>query len=243
MSNELPAKLKARADVPTVAEMLGAVIERGVTEQNVAAVREIVALYERVQMRDAEKEFAQAFVALQSEMPRVKAVKAVPNNDGTARYRYAPYEEIMEQVAPMLKTHGFTVTFSTEYTDGRIVKICTLQHTGGHSRTNKFAVRIGQGPPRATEAQADGSAGTYAKRGVLCDALNIVIDHDDDARADGDNITDDQAAELRARVLATKSNEAKFLKFAGSKNYSEIASTKYPILNEFLSRKEFKLRK
>jgi hypothetical protein len=246
-SKNLPATVKreevvlAARPVPTVADMLAAVIEKGVTQENVAAVGEIVKLYERVQARDAEKEFARAFVSLQAGMPAVKAVRAVPNNDGSVRYKFAPYEEIMEQVAPMLKLHGFTVTFSTDYVEGRIVKICTLQHVSGHSRSNQFAVRIGQGPPKATETQADGAASTYAKRGALCDALNIVIDHDDDARAEGGKVTADQAVELRLRVRQTNSNEPAFLKYAGAQNYEDIAATKYSILDGFLRGKENKM--
>lgn len=223
---------------PTVADMLQAVIEKGVTQENVAAVGEIVKLYERMQERDAEKDFAKAFVALQAEMPNVKAVKAIPSNDGSVRSRFAPYEEIMSEVAPLLKKHGFTVTFSTDFKEGRIIKICTLQHVSGHSRTNQFAVRIGSGPPKASEAQADGAASTYAKRFALCDALNIVIDTDMDAAAEGAPITKEQADELEHRVQMTNSNKDAFLRFAGAPSYSEIPSSKYPILDDFLKKKE-----
>ena len=80
---------------------------------------EIVKLYERMEDKKAEREFAQAFVALQAEMPAVKALRAVPNRDGSTRYNFAPYEEIMDQIAPMLKRHGFTVTFSTDFGEGQ----------------------------------------------------------------------------------------------------------------------------
>lgn len=223
---------------PSVAEMLQAVIEKGVTQENVAAVGEIVKLYERMQEKDAEKAFAQAFVALQADMRAVKAVRPVPNNDGTIRYKFAPFEEIMREVGPRLKAHGFTVTFSTEFAESRLIKICTLQHVGGHSKSNKFAVRIGSGPPKATETQADGAASTYAKRFALCDALNIQIDHDTDARAEGDNVTAEQAFELERRVGETNSNREAFLKFAGAKTYAEIKASKYKILDEFLAKKE-----
>lgn len=224
--------------VPSVADMLQAVIERGVSQENVAAVGEIVKLYERMEDKKAEREFAQAFVALQAEMPAVKALRAVPNRDGSTRYNFAPYEEIMDQIAPMLKRHGFTVTFSTDFGEGRLIKTCTLQHVGGHSKSNKFAVRIGSGPPGATDTQADGAASTYAKRFALCDALNIQIDKDSDARAEGGAITADQAEELERRVAETNSNVAAFLKFAGATKFSEIPATKYDLLDSHLSRKE-----
>lgn len=230
---------------PTVADILHAVIERGVSSENVGAVEKIVALYERMQDRDAEKAFAQGFVALQADTPKIKAVRAVPSNDGTIRYKYAPYEEIMDQVRPLLQKHGFTVEFSTEFADGRIVKLCTLQHTGGHKRTNKFAVRIGSGPPRASESQADGAASTYAKRFALCDALNITIDSDSDAAAEGASITKEQADELQRRVAETNSNPVAFLKFCGVTtsnptfaDWEKIPSSRYEAADEMLRRKE-----
>jgi hypothetical protein len=241
-----PAPLTVSRPAPTVGEMLGAVIEKGITAENVTAIKKLVGLYERMQDKEAEKAFAAAFVGLQAEMPAIKAVKPVPNKDGSVRYRYAPYEEIMEQVAPLLKKHGFTLTFSTEYVELRLVKTCTLQHVGGHKASNSFAVRVGSGPPCSTETQADGAAATYAKRAALCDCLNIVIEHDNDARAEGSPITDEQAEELQRRVIETESNEVAFLKFCGVKpegnptlaDYRKIGSTHYSAADEMLAKKE-----
>jgi hypothetical protein len=223
---------------PTPAMMLQGVLERGVTPESVAVVEKLVDLYERMDSKEAERAFAAAFVALQSEMPSVKAMSVIPDKQGNVRSRFASYEEIMSQVAPLLKKHGFTVTFSTDYKENRIVKTCTLQHTGGHSRSNTFAARIGSGPPGSSEAQGDGAASTYAKRFALCDALNIVIDVDTDARAEGSAISKDQAESLRQRVKDTNSNEAKFLAFAGAASFEEIMSSKYAQLDSFLSQKE-----
>ena len=223
---------------PSVAEMLHAVIERGVTQENVGALDKLCDLYERMEARNAEKQFAAAFVALQAEMPKVKAVRSIPSHDGTVRSRFAPYEEIMTQVAPLLQKHGFTVTFSTDYKEGRIVKTCTLQHVAGHSRSNQFAVRIGSGPPKASEAQADGAASTYAKRFALCDALNIVIDVDVDAAAEGHPITPEQAESLRQRVQETATDEKRFLSYAGAATFEEITTSKFSMLDAALRRKE-----
>ena len=227
--------------VPSVADMLAAVIERGVSAENVAALEAMVKLYERMEEKTAEKSFASAFVGLQAEMPSVQATKPVPNRDGSVRYKFAPFEDLMSQVGPMLQKHGFTVSFSSRVGEGRIVSICTLQHVGGHQRVNEFAVRIGQGPPSATESQADGSAATYAKRFALTEALNIVVSHmDNDARAEGGPITSEQADELKERVMATGSNPTAFLKFAGAATFESIPAAKLGILDEQLRRKEKK---
>lgn len=226
-----------------VEQILRAAVANGVTTENVAVIERLTDLYERLQAKDAEKRFAAAFVLLQSDMPNIRASKPVPNRDGTERYRFAPYEEIMAQVKPLLQKHGFTVTFSTDFDDKRVIQSCTLQHIDGHSRTNKFAARIGNGPPGSSEAQGDGAASTYAKRFALCNALNIITgeaDTDgrrDDARAEGEAISEDKVQYLREQVRETHSDEAKFLQFAGVKTYEEITDAIYPQLVRSLAAK------
>lgn len=234
------AQLATRHE-PTIPEMMSAVIEKGITADSVSVMEKMLAMKERMDDRVAEREFAAAFVALQSDMPPIQAVKPVPNKDRSIRYKFAPYEEIMDKARPILQRHGFTVTFSMSFADGRITQNCTLQHIGGHKRTNQFMARIGQGPPGSSEAQGDGAAATYAKRQALCDALNIVVEHDTDGRQDardeGAPINDDQAQTLRELVKETKSDEVAFLKFAGAATYSQIGSGRYQMLFNALQKK------
>lgn len=238
--SEKQLAVKPSAEI-TAAGMLQTVISQGVTEQSVAVLRELCALQREQEEQGAKRSFARAFAALQSEMPAVQACKAVPNRDGTTRYKFAPYEEIMRQVQPILQKHGFSVTFDTSFGEARMKVACILMHEEGHERRSEFAVRIGSGPPGSNEMQADGAAKTYAKRGALCDALNIVIEHDtdgNDARGLGKNITSDQAESLKRRVKATGSDEVKFLKFAAASSYEEITEDKYGMLDKFLTSKE-----
>lgn len=235
---------------PSLTELIYAAVKGGVTKESAEVAGRLMELFERSEAKKAEREFAAAFSELQAEMPAIKATKAVPNNDGSIRYKFAPYEEIMKQVQPILTKHGFSVRFSSKSEEGKMTMICTLMHKGGHSVTNEFAVRIGKGPPGSNEAQADGSAGSYAQRAAICDALNISVRHDDDARAVGHPITPEQAKSLRDRVLATGSNEDAFLAYAQvrladnataedrKKAYLEIPSTMYALLDQNLRRKE-----
>lgn len=239
------AQLSLNSQAP-IAKLLETVINNGLTEQSVGVVERLVGLYERMQEKDAEKQFAAAFVALQSDMPSVVAKKAVPDKSGNIKYKFAPYELIMEQVHPLLQKHGFTLTFSMSYAEGRVTQNCTLMHVAGHSRTNQFMCRIGSGPPGSSEAQGDGAASTYAKRHALCNALNIIIEQDtdgkreEDARDEGEPIGWDKAEFLREEVARTGSDEAAFLKFAGASKYEEIGSTKYPMLARALAKKPTK---
>lgn len=231
---------------PSVAIMLQEALSQGITKDNADALGKMMELYERMESKRAEQAFAEAFVALQAEMPAVQAVKSVKNRDGTERYRYAPYEEIMRAVSPMLTKHGFTVTFNTALKEGRMEVECTLLHKAGHLRSNSFAVRIGAGPAGTNEMQADGAAKTYAKRGALCDALNIVVEVDgdgnDDARSLGGPITPEEAANLADWVEATKSDKAKFLAFATGKDeggkFEDIRANRLDELHNLLRKRE-----
>jgi hypothetical protein len=233
---------------PSVLAMLQTVIEKGVTAESVAVLDSLANLHERMQAKQAERDFNAAFAKFQSEMPPVEATQAVPNKDGSVRYKFAPFPELMEKIKPILIANGFSISFSARVDDRRIAAICTLRHISGHSQTNEFAVRIGQGPPGSSETQADGAAKTYAKRGALCDALNIVVDHDDDARMIGKPIGKALGEELQARVkaLGEKVDEQRFLAFAGvacsnpakPEDYYEISDGRYEALDALLGRKE-----
>ncbi len=248
MQNEPnPDRQLATQQEPSVALMLqGALsnIQTGeITERHVDVLGKMMDLYERNEKRTAEKDFASALTDLQGETMRVQATKAVDQkSDGTCRYRFAPYETIMAAVQPMLTRHGFSITFDTEVGDNRLTSICTLMHKSGHARQNRFAVRYGK-PPGSSDAQGDMATKSYAKRGALCDALNISIEHDtdgDDARGLGAPITAKQAADLRDRVEACGADEPKFLAMAGAANYESIPESKLNELHEALAKKERK---
>jgi hypothetical protein len=227
---------------PSVALLMERAISAGITPQSVEVIERLVALQERNQARSAEQEFARAFAELQKEMPRIQAIKAVDQKaDGTCRYRFAPYEEIMRQARPLLSQHGFSVSFDTEWQEARIMVSCKLLHKGGHFQTNRFAARVGKGPPGTNEAQADMAVKTLAKRGALCDALNIVVEHDtdgDDARIEGAAINSEQASELDYLIREIQPDLQKLLEWANAKSVKEIASSRFEDVRSMLLRKK-----
>ncbi len=226
---------------PSVAQMLSGALASvqgtGVSLQDAEVLGKLMDLYERTEKRQSEKEFAAALTALQGDTIRVQATKAVDVKAGVPRYTFAPYEEIMRICQPILTRHGFSVTFDTKIDGDRLYSVCTLTHKAGHSRSNQFAVRFTT-PPGSSSAQGDMSTKSYAKRGALCDALNISIEHDDDARMIGTPIGQALALDLEDRVRKVGADENAFLKYAGAKTYAEISDERYPALDELLTRKE-----
>lgn len=234
-------QLATQAD-PSVGSMLQSFLATPEALKNVEVAERLMDLYERNEKREAEKQFAKAFVKLQQQMPIISAVKPIPDRNGNVKYYYAPLEEIMPKVRPVLLANGFTLSFDTEIKDDRVVLSCILQHVGGHTKTNVSMAKIGGGPPGASGAQADGAAATYAKRRALCDALAIVADLDGDGqdlKNEGSPVSWEQAAYLRELVKETNADEVAFLKYAGAPDFDSIGSTRYDMLvRALLSKKK-----
>jgi len=220
---------------PSPSTMMQAVIEKGITAENVTVLEKLIELHERMQVREAEKAFNADFVALQGELPIIVASTPIPN-----RGKYERFEDVMRVVGPLLVRHGFTVSFSMDVKDNRILETCTLKHTGGHSQSNSFAVRTGKAD---SDTQADCKAATTAKRNALLNCLNIVIrqdvfqDEENNAEMVGTAISFEQAAYLKEQVKETGSDEEAFLRFAGAAKYEDIGSARYDSLVALLQKK------
>lgn len=220
---------------PPIGAMLQAAFEKGVSSENMAVVEKMMDLFERQQKFDAEKEFNRAFVALQADLPIIVATSIIPN-----RGKYERFEDVMRVVGPLLVKHGFTVSFSMDFRDGRILETCTLKHVAGHSQSNSFAVRPGRAD---SDTQADCKAATTAKRNALLNCLNIVIrqdallNEDQDASLEGATISPDKVAYLREQVAETNSDPVKFLALAGVSKFEEIRTGSYDVLVRALAAK------
>jgi hypothetical protein len=223
---------------PTALDMIQSVIEKGVTSENVAALRELVELKRVMDADAAQRAFASAFVDLQSQLPTITAKTVIQN-----RGKYERFEDVMEAIKKPLQANGFTVSFTMDFKENRILETCHLTHIGGFTRSNSFAVRVGKGD---TETQADCKAATTAKRNALLNALNIVIRQDclnneEDASIEGDpnaKITLEQADELERRAKMTNSNIPAFLKLAKADMFRNIPANQYATLDSLLARKE-----
>lgn len=263
MSNELatthPQEMRVveQGGHVAVASMMHAIIEKGITAENVSALEGLSKLLERQQDKQAEQEFNRAFAQLQNEIPAVRADKDVSMGNGSG-YSYCSYEEILKQAQPIMTRHGFAVKFSQDLSDGKVKVTCKLIHEGGHSEENNYSVRVSaKGAPGMNETKMDASASTVAQREAFCDALNIVRRgrEEQDERMQGDSITGAQAVELQSRVRAMGgfTDEGTFLSYAhGVKNalgekptpkliaetYAAIPAHRLEELEKLLARKE-----
>jgi len=226
----------ATTQPPSIALMLQGVVEKGITAENAEALTTLCGLYERIEARNAERDFNAAFVSLQKQLPVIVATSVIPN-----RGKYEKYEDVWRVVGPLLQDNGFAVSFSQSADEKRITVTCHLRHIIGHSSQTSFSVRLGG---RAdSETQADCKASTTAKRNALLQALNIVIRQDifqsdeADATMEGDTITASQAADLRALCEEVGADKPKFLAFAGAASFEEVSTSRLADLTDMLNRK------
>ncbi len=235
---ETPA-LPLAISEPTAGQLLQIVLEKGDPAKNIDAIERLVALKERSDAKVSESKFSRDFHALQTEATGVQALDEVPDKHGNVRYCFASYERIMSQVKPLLMKYGFSVRFDSEFKENRLVMRCILMHVDGHSTTTTQYMRV-SAPFGANDSQADGATTTMAKRYALCSALNIVIEREGgggDAANDGEPITFEEAQYLKELVKDTKSDVAKFLRYAGADTFETIGKNRYNGLVGELQRK------
>jgi hypothetical protein len=207
-----------------------AAVSKKLDKESLEVLKQLVAM-------SAEQKFNAAFVALQGDIPTITAKTVIQN-----RGKYEKFEDIMAVVGPILTRHGFTVSFSNDFREARVLETCHLSF-GGHTRSNTFAVRVGRGDD---DTQKDCKAATTAKRLALCNALNIVIKQDmqteeNDVSLEGDpnaKVTPNQAFELERRTQETNSDIPAFLKYAKVTKFADIPARLYAELDRMLARKE-----
>lgn len=126
----------------------------------------------------AKKEYDAALSAFQSECPVIiKKVKGA-----TGSYKFAPLDDIMPQVQPLLSKHGFSFSITSEVTPKMVKAICKVTHCGGHFDIGEFAVPTDERNTMMSDPQRYGGSLTFAKRYAFCNAFGIMTgDEDRDA--------------------------------------------------------------
>jgi hypothetical protein len=234
----------AISQTPSSLDILDAAVRGGVTSENVAVVKEIIAMRREEIAHDAKAKFNRAFFELKREISGLNfyADKAAKTESGAVAYRYCSEKELAAGLEPVLLRHGFTMLFGQRDEDERTVAVITLIHCDGHEETREYSVRSGATNRMKDATAADTGATTSAWRHLVIKMFSLKsrIQESSDARNLGDNtkITKQQADELERRVNLTNSNVTAFLKLAQAKSFAEIPSIQYDILDALLRTKE-----
>lgn len=203
-----------------------AVISRAAADPqcDIEKMERLMQMHERMQGRQAEAEFAAALSEMQDQLPSIGE-----RGNAAGRYTYALWEDINTAIKPVLKAHGFALSFRTDFTDGILVT-GVLSHRSGHSeRTSIKLPADASGNKNAVQAVA--SSVSYGKRYTAGALLNLTSHgEDDDAyRAGGKALmTDDHQATIQAKCEEIKPTMlATVLKSYKAASLAEIADSEY----------------
>lgn len=177
----------------------------------------------KMENRQAEKAFTEALSSFQGECPIITKKKKV--SFGTTNYSFAPLDEIIHIIKPLLSKHGLSYSFDIKSEDKTSVMITTIYHKEGFSKTSFYAFdALGEGS--MNQSQKRKSATTYAKRAGLENALGIVTagEDDDASRAIDSNATSEQITEIEKLIIDTKSSLPKFLEAFQIKEISDFSA-------------------
>lgn len=180
--------------------------------------------------RQAEKAFNSALADFQAEMPQVFKGR----KESKGKYTYASYDDIMFIARPILRKNGLAISCSQSETETVLTIEMTISHKGGHSRKTTYStpkdgpIKTQDGRNVTSQAQAQSSSNTYARRICLCNALDIVVtDEDDDGQASiGNDVTEEDINTLHNLFdqLPEESRPA-FLAYMGVERAADIHSS------------------
>lgn len=179
------------------------VIQRAAADPScdIEKMERLMQMHERFQSRQAEQQYAEAMAAMQQELPSIGE-----RGNAAGRYTYALWEDINEQLKPILAKHGFSISFRMPRCEKGIEVEGVLTHRGGHSeRTTIVLPADTSGNKNAVQAVA--SSVSYGKRYTAGALLNFTTHgEDDDAfqAAAAENDYERLVAQYRASIDAIR---------------------------------------
>ena len=173
-------------------------------------IERLLAMRKELKAEWAKERFFAELAAFQAECPPIERTVIVYNRDSTERYRYAPIEDILRQVAPLLEKHGFSHTAKTvEQTDASVTVATEAHHKNGHAESTPLRIPIDPAPGM-NKSQAAVSAYSYARRVTFCGAFGIMTEEtDDDGQGSGPEIGDPEKTEKPEERKPPRASEQK----------------------------------
>lgn len=226
----VPIKTASMVAAPVDESVMGLLrmaVERGVP---VEALEKLVALQERYQDRQAQREFAAALADFQAKCPPIpknSTATIVSEQKGTKfSYSYAELDTIAETVRPFLHALGLSYSWDSTVTDQVVTCTCTLRHRNGHQITASFAAPV-DSAGRMSVTQRHASALSYARRQSLVQVLGLTTTEPDDDAGESEVITAEQVATLEAFIEEVGADRGKFLVWLKVGSLAEVRTSQY----------------
>lgn len=178
---ELQKMEKPANEVTSYGASLLEVISRAASDPNVDIdkMERLIAMQERVQDRQAEVSYHAALADMQPELPIITEHGGIKNKEGKVQSTYALWEDINEEIRPILAKYGFSLSFKGRREADQQITIGILAHRDGHKETTEVPLPLDNSGSK-NAVQAVGSSKSYGKRYAAFDLLNITTRGEDD---------------------------------------------------------------
>jgi hypothetical protein len=144
-------------------------------------------------------ELAKALIAVQAEVP------AIPKESDNPFFKskYADFADVKAVADPIVTKHGLAVTQWPSHNDRGDTLVTMLLHASGQWMKGEMQLHLAK-----TDAQAQGSALTYAKRYAYMASLGLVADLDDDGNKASQPSTSRSGGKAKAQPSARQSRSS-----------------------------------
>src|SRR5262245_34105288 len=179
----------AKREPPSLArldpqELIQRAIDHGA---GIEALERLVALAKDIRSEQAREAWHTAMAEFQRTCKPIKksALMSVPGRKG---YAYAPLDEIMSTVQPVMGALGLSVSWRSRFEPQHVIVSCRVSHLlGHHEDSGEIRIPVATDGAGANAAQRIGTATTYAKRYSLLGIIGMAPEDDDDAASAGDD--------------------------------------------------------
>lgn len=160
-------------------------IEMAITQgADIDKLEKLMALQERYDAKNAKAAYLSAVSLFQANCPKIKKLKKGHNS------KYAPLEDIIEQVKDVLFKAGLSYSFSQTQDAQQITVSCHLSHIEGHTETVSLTSDHDKSGGKQP-IQALASTVTYLRRYTFTGVTGIVpSDEDSDGRIESGKVVE-----------------------------------------------------
>jgi hypothetical protein len=167
-----------------------------------AKLHSLLDAQERILNRAAEESYNRSFAAMQEELPVIPKRGAVKNKAGQIQSRYRLFEDIQKLAMPVVRKHGFSVSYNFDHSGDDILVTAIFRHKDGHKEIYGPMKLPRDESGNKNPTQGTGSSGSFGKRYVIEAALDLdAFEEDDDAQSVHIKYIDDNQRDIILSAL------------------------------------------
>ncbi|MFG1349052.1 ERF family protein [Xanthobacter autotrophicus] len=237
----------AKSDAGSI---LGAIMQAASNpEIDADKVARLMDNYRSIRAEEAKRAYLAALPDMQADLPTIDQNGRIRIEKGGVviqETKYARWEDINEAIQPVLRTHGFGLSFRLSVApDGKQNITAVLSHTEGHQEETTITL-MHDSTGSKNSVQAVGSTISYGQRYTARALLNFQSrareDRDDDGRAAGgvETVSEDQVLALRDLAASVEADEKRFCTFMRIDRLSDLPASRFDEAKTALERKRAK---